>query len=1409
MAAPRPPRPTLERSAATSQGIPSPARQPSGSRAAAGGAGGLSRSTRLDSLSALAAKAGSSTHTSPGSASLSLPPSPPTWSGSSAPASSRAPSPSPTPPSSLASPTSPAPPAMSAALSPTASKSPPPSVHSTSTASSGRTNAGFVVTSRPKYYQPPPGSPGPPAIMAKNPFYRSTPPGSRDNSRDNSRNNSRNNSRDNSPSRASRLRSYPPTAPFPPPVPSTSTATGIAAVAAAALVPAAALPSLLPLRRGSSPAALPTFDAIRDVGGTASGHASGSETPSGAVAQQPEPKTTRTLSSSIDSKGRRMVNQYVRLKTIGQGSHGKVWLCAEPSSIDEEEELDQEGEEVLADVPEQGGAVPPDGRAARRRRRTPSERWEADIDAGRVRYCAIKSVARDGPGGQRGQRSLRLAAQQKGRKQSSQGSGGIGADDKVKREVAIMKRLDHPNIVRLKEVIDDSKSKKVFMVLEFMAGGQVVWQDDNKQPTMTVDEARRTFRDVVLGLEYLHFQGIIHRDIKPANLLWTEDHSTVKISDFGVSHVSEALIRASPDDDETNCENDDKALRKTAGSPAFFAPELCFPAEFTPTPNAHPGGSHATTRDTVSASREHDSETYFSPGLGGSTLTPTSSGAIFSSPTSPNGLSLSSHLISLPLPPPSPDHPRTRPPVGKGIDIWALGVTLYCLLFGDTPFTARTEYELYNVIVREPIRVPERMGREGMWTGVGRVWEGCGDGAEGREVVDLLGRLLEKDPTKRITLEEVKTHPWVLRNLDNPTSWLHDTDLAQVTHVTITDEDVQCATQERSGALDALPPIRNRPGIRRALNAALAKFPAFSRIKSTRTNASTNSEDPLSGGVGDDEPRSRSKSNSSAGHGAPDEVLSASGSVSRQPSDSSRDPGGAPFERRGKSKEGVFGVDLRRIISGSGAHDGGANHGTRGGWGNRTTLRKATTLEPPSGSSTPGISGGPSTPFPELSRSVSSSSVVANPETRSRIAHHFFQRKASDDTPGARSNASSGPSPSPATSRSGFSPSPFTGSDTESNPGGGRSSGRGGFSRVLSRFNSGSGPSAASSLRSRSGARQFSGSTDGGSDDVHRAPSSLGIAQHVVDQLEAAGTTREQFDSLGRLVVSRKGSGASAHTRGSAASGFNAAKAELDAADDEDDVGPIDLTEFEYSDSDDVDDDDDDDDDLDDFLQQPLAHGTQMSGWNYPAFPADFRMDVRSSDDHGIAREGQQQGVYVSPSGTPPTDELDPLGEEEEDGKVGPVSTASAAAASRPVKEDTTNYVPYADAVSFQLCPLDLDFDSFASSFAPLSIPTEQQQQTPRGAPSFAHQMQQNARLQPESSSSSARDRSYSPRDGSIRGVSLDPPGPRKTSGVVWGGDDEDDGDDGEEEILVVPRRRRAPTLSGSGNGTPTGSGSR
>ncbi|BGO90249.1 hypothetical protein NBRC10512_004770 [Rhodotorula toruloides] len=1235
-----------------------------------------------------------------------------------------------------------------------------------------RDRDGFVVTSRPKYWQPPPNSPGPPAIMAANPFYRSSPSSSRANSRANSTNTSANNSasssRANSRERARRQQRE------------------LADKARAALLAAGAVSPPLGTRRGSSPAALTGID------------------PANA------PKTTLHLSSSIDSKGRRMVNQYVRLKTIGQGSHGKVWLCAEPSvpeeGEDDEVDIDEgEEKEELADETERAEGTST-GRSRRRRKRTPSERWEADIDAGRVKYCAIKSVAREGPGGPKGSRSLRLAAQSKtSKKASTQESGGIGADDKVKREVAIMKRLDHPNIVRLKEVIDDAKSKKVFMVLEFMAGGQIVWQDDNKQPTMTVDEARRTFRDVVLGLEYLHYQGIIHRDIKPANLLWTEDHSTVKISDFGVSHVSEALLRCSPDDDPV-CEGDDeKALRKTAGSPAFFAPELCFPVEW------HAGGAASirgmglyATRDsrmmmaTNATSRSMD--TYFPRGIEGAHLTPSSGGAAYSPPTSPNGIPLSSVTISAPLPPTSPNHPRTRPPVGKGIDIWALGVTLYCLLFGDTPFNARTEYELYNVIVKEGIRVPERMGREGQWTGVGKGWDGAGDGVEGRETVDLLGRLLEKDPTKRITLEEVKKHPWVLRNLSNPESWLRATDPAKIHHVTITDEDVQHATQER-GRVASIPPIRNRPGIRRALNAALAKFPAFARIKSTRTSASTNSDEMVKGGAGR---RSRSKSNSSGGHGfggawtaEPSPALAStsvpSTTVSRQPSDG----GGAPL-KSGKSKHSYeHGVDLRRIISGSGAHESSSSgaprspspvHGHRGGWAAR---RKVTPSDSPSGPS------GPTSPnplltsgFPELSRSVSTSSIMGSGTTsgsRSAFSNHFFSRKPSDsDTTGAKSANSS--IPSPAARSSGFSPSPWAGSDTESNANG--KSGRS-ISRMLGRLSGGDKSSGATSttgsIRSRSDAReressrQLSGSTEDSFD--------AGIAPGLVERLEAAGTTRDQYDALGRLVVGRKGSAGSTSThsrrRASIASGRSAARAELDATD-----GEIDLTEFEYSDSDDY---DDDDDDLDDFMRPPIAHADHFSGWKQDF--GDFKFGVRSPSDDANVGRSVVEDYALSPAGTPPTDELDAL--EEEDGKIGTESTPSAAAASRPHVSPLRDFhVPYADAVSFQLCPLDIEeYMATPRGSVPVSTPsgataTSATSPTPLAIPPAMQPVDCPPRID--------TGRAHSPRDGSIRGVSLDPPSPRKAHQPALGQWDDEDCDGEEEEILVVPRRRRAATLSGN-----------
>lgn len=225
------------------------------------------------------------------------------------------------------------------------------------------------------------------------------------------------------------------------------------------------------------------------------------------------------------------------------------------------------------------------------------------------------------------------------------GIGPGSALDNVRRELAILKKLDHPNIVKLYEVIDDPSNDKLFMVMEHVENGPLMRETKFNKP-LRREDVWRHLRDVICGLEYLHKQRIVHRDIKPSNLLLAED-GRVKISDFGVSQFFDS---------------DNDSLHRTAGSPAFTAPEICEYADS------------------------------------------------FS---------------------------------GRAADVWALGVTLYLLLFGRLPFTADNIPDLYHNIVHQPLVIPEDTPPP---------------------LRNLLRTILDKCPVSRITIPELKVHEWLTMN---------------------------------------------------------------------------------------------------------------------------------------------------------------------------------------------------------------------------------------------------------------------------------------------------------------------------------------------------------------------------------------------------------------------------------------------------------------------------------------------------------------------------------------------------------------------------------------------------------------------------------------------------------------------
>ncbi|RHY03241.1 hypothetical protein DYB36_007867 [Aphanomyces astaci] len=199
---------------------------------------------------------------------------------------------------------------------------------------------------------------------------------------------------------------------------------------------------------------------------------------------------------------------------------------------------------------------------------------------------------------------------------------------KVVKEVAIMKKLRHPNLTKLHEVIDDAEHDKMYLVLELVTGGQV----------MDWDQQAMLYK--YLGED------------KPApNVLRSNDH--YKLSDFGVAHMFA--------DDDAN------ELKNTEGTYHYLAPECTVGKAYDP----------------------------------------------------------------------------------FKVDVWALGVTAYAMLFRRLPFAHSREkmtggaLAIMQCIREDALEIPTL-----------DVDDDC---------LDVLRRLMDKDPETRITLTELKNHPWLQR----------------------------------------------------------------------------------------------------------------------------------------------------------------------------------------------------------------------------------------------------------------------------------------------------------------------------------------------------------------------------------------------------------------------------------------------------------------------------------------------------------------------------------------------------------------------------------------------------------------------------------------------------------------------
>lgn len=233
------------------------------------------------------------------------------------------------------------------------------------------------------------------------------------------------------------------------------------------------------------------------------------------------------------------------------------------------------------------------------------------------------------------------------------------------QEVRCMKLVQHPNIVRLYEVIDTQT--KLYLILELGDGGDMFDYIMKHEEGLNEELAKKYFAQIVHAISYCHRLHVVHRDLKPENVVFFEKQGLVKLTDFGFSNKFQP----------------GKKLTTSCGSLAYSAPEILLGDEY--------------------------------------------------------------------------DAPA--------VDIWSLGVILFMLVCGQPPFQEANDSETLTMIMDCKYTVPARVSST------------C---------KDLIDRMLQRDPKRRASLEEIESHAW-LQGVDPSPATKFNTPL--VSHKNLSEEE--------------------------------------------------------------------------------------------------------------------------------------------------------------------------------------------------------------------------------------------------------------------------------------------------------------------------------------------------------------------------------------------------------------------------------------------------------------------------------------------------------------------------------------------------------------------------------------------------------------------------------------------